>query len=70
MCRWERVIGVLCKFGQWVVPFAFFVPGIRMSASYAAGILRLPVPGYLAGSFAGAAGWVGFYLWLGARIVQ
>lgn len=69
-CRWQRIIGVLYRFGLWAVPFAFFIPGIRMSASYAAGILRLPVPGYVISSLAGVVAWVGFYLWLGTGIGQ
>jgi len=67
--RLDRAASIVKRFGV-LVPFCYFLPGIRMSVSYAAGILKLPLAGYMACSLIGASTWVGFYLWLGTRVVQ
>lgn len=66
----ERAVRLIYSFGLWAIPLCCFIPGIRISASYGAGIMRMAFPGYIAASFCGGLGWVGFYLWLGTRIAQ
>lgn len=63
--RWKRTVRVVRKYGVWAVPISYFIPGIRMGVSYAAGLLRIPLPRCLIGTLIGVSGWIGLYLWLG-----
>lgn len=63
--RWKRTVRLIRKYGSWAVPMSYFVPGVRMGVSYAAGIFRIPFHEYVSGSLIGVISWVGLYLWLG-----
>ncbi|MDI3256629.1 MAG: DedA family protein [Kyrpidia sp.] len=57
--------GWLERYGGWTLFFAYFMPGIRHVAAYAAGIGRMAFPRFAQWAYPGAALWILAFLFLG-----
>lgn len=62
---WQKAVNLIQKYGVLVVPLSYFIPGIRISVSYAAGLGKLPILPFTLSATAGVLCWVSLYLWLG-----
>ncbi|WNS45330.1 DedA family protein [Paenibacillus sp. MMS20-IR301] len=70
--RFASVKGWFCRFGNWTIFIAYFIPGVRHVTSYISGISAMSFKKYLAVSTAGALTWsllfvsIGYFV--GARL--
>lgn len=53
------------KYGNKLLLFAYFLPGLRQFIGYFVGIIRIPFPVFALYAYTGAALWVGFFFGIG-----
>jgi membrane protein DedA with SNARE-associated domain len=61
----ERVHRWFGRFGKWLLPVAYFIPGVRHLAAAVAGTSGLSVPVFAAFAYTGAVAWVSCFLSIG-----
>lgn len=63
--RIKRVHGWFERFGHWVFPLGYFIPGVRHATAIVAGTSELDARSFVMFAYAGAAVWVSTFLTLG-----
>jgi membrane protein DedA with SNARE-associated domain len=63
--REQRLEGQLARHGAAAVVLLRLVPGLRIVMTVVAGVLRLPWPTFVVGTFVAGIVWSTIYFWLG-----
>ncbi|CAG7614073.1 hypothetical protein PAECIP111802_00041 [Paenibacillus allorhizosphaerae] len=63
--RLNQVSEWFAKFGNKLLVFAYFIPGVRHITGYFAGVTRIPFRSYAVYAYAGALLWTGTFISLG-----
>ncbi len=61
----ERVAGWFAKYGNWVLVFAYFIPGLRHITGYFAGVSRIRLRQFMGHAYLGAFLWSITFISLG-----
>ncbi len=63
--RLDYVHAGFCRWGEWLLAFGYFIPGVRHFTALVAGISKLEFTAFALFAWSGAAVWVAVFLVLG-----
>lgn len=63
--RLKKTQQMFCKFGNWLLFFGYFIPGIRHLTAYMAGISKISYPRFALYAYSGAFVWCSTFIGLG-----